>query len=681
MGHRIAVVMPYKYHCSHIREVLQKFGYSYPVYHLGEFSRPEANLETVIDSLQRDDVKVIISGRTVPTFVPRLNLLSTPILRSRLTFIRAFERALSQYSKAAVILARGIYYDTAEEIIQNYNGRILLYSYEKYSDIEGLIRKAAGQGAECFIGTVNVILLANQMHFASFEIPYEEDDILFAVKTAEYNLKVLDNQLVTDELIRSVWNRLPSGIVIANDQNRVTSVNEPALKIIGCHLDQILDQPVAQSPLLSQLDFSIESESLAYQVVETENDVISVSIEPITIDASRRMTLYLLEPIQQMQNREQKIRQKLYHKGNMATISFSNIIGHSRAIKQAIEDAKRCAQVDSPVVVYGETGTGKEMFVQSIHNASRRATKPFVAINCGALPENLLESLLFGYEKGAFTGATQSKRGYFEIAQGGTIFLDEIGEMPLSLQARFLRVLQEKEVMPLGSDRVIPVDVRVIAATNRDLGRMVQEHSFRSDLYYRLNVLSLRLPPLRERQEDIPALAQFHLLSMRHNTATSVRRIAPEAMQYLSRLPLEGNVRQLTNIVERAVICSGESTLSLESIRRSAGIFYREEEPTAPGTNGQSAEEAVEELYFSALDEDNPVPAEPAGEEDIIPLPDDVPVKTEPLATDGLATRKARAEAIRRALYACGGHKGKAAQLLGISPSTLYRRMKELQIE
>ena len=215
------------------------------------------------------------------------------------------------------------------------------------------------------------------------------------------------------------------------------------------------------------------------------------------------------QPIGAIQASEQKIRLTSHKRGLIAKNTLADIAGESDPIVQAKEQAKLYAQSDSTVIIVGETGTGKEIFAQAIHNASPRARGPFVAINCAALPENLLESELFGYEGGAFTGARkEGKPGLFELAHGGTIFLDEIGEMSLAVQARLLRILEEREVMRLGGDRVIPVDVRVIAATNKDLFHKVTQKSFRQDLFYRLCVLQLRLPPLRERLEDIPHLLE-----------------------------------------------------------------------------------------------------------------------------------------------------------------------------
>jgi two-component system, NtrC family, response regulator PilR len=222
------------------------------------------------------------------------------------------------------------------------------------------------------------------------------------------------------------------------------------------------------------------------------------------------------------------------------------------------------APTASTVVVHGESGTGKELVARAIHSCSPRAGEPFVSINCGAFPEPLLESELFGYVKGAFTGANQNKRGLFEVASSGTIFLDEIGEMSVAMQVKLLRVLQERSVRPVGGSSEIPIDVRVIAATNRDLGQMVAENSFREDLYYRISVIPIEVPPLRERRDDIAILASAFLKKFAPGAGKSIIRIAEASLDTLSGYDWPGNVRQLENAIERAVAMETSDELHVE---------------------------------------------------------------------------------------------------------------------
>jgi two-component system response regulator PilR (NtrC family) len=252
--------------------------------------------------------------------------------------------------------------------------------------------------------------------------------------------------------------------------------------------------------------------------------------------------------------------------------SLDNIIGSSAAMERLKQTVRTVASTASTVLIHGESGTGKELVARAVHICSPRATEPFVSVNCGAFPETLLESELFGYLKGAFTGANQNKRGLFEVAGGGTIFLDEISEMTLAMQVKLLRVLQERTVRPVGATNEIPIDVRVIAATNRDLDKAVAENLFREDLYYRLNVIPIRVPNLRERREDIQLLANHFLKKYAAAANRSILRVNKNSLDALCDYEWPGNVRQLENTVERAVAL--ETTQSPRGGRR-CGRFWR----------------------------------------------------------------------------------------------------------
>jgi two-component system response regulator GlrR len=237
------------------------------------------------------------------------------------------------------------------------------------------------------------------------------------------------------------------------------------------------------------------------------------------------------------------------------------LVTASSAMSAVLAQAQLVAQSDASVLVHGASGTGKELLARAIHRASRRAEKPFVAVNCAAIPETLLESELFGHRKGSFTGATYDHKGLFQAAEGGTLFLDEIGDMPAPLQAKLLRALQEKQVRPVGAAQPVAVDVRIISATHRNLEERVKSGEFREDLYYRLNVVSLTLPPLAERREDVVPLAQHFLKATAARYGKNVRAFAPEALEMLVAAPWPGNVRQLANVVEQAVALSTVSII------------------------------------------------------------------------------------------------------------------------
>ncbi len=237
---------------------------------------------------------------------------------------------------------------------------------------------------------------------------------------------------------------------------------------------------------------------------------------------------------------------------------FSEIIGTSDALQKVFVLVEKVANTTAGILIQGESGTGKELIARAVHFYSGRADKSFLAVNCGALPESLLESELFGHAKGAFTGAVGEKKGLFRAADGGTLFLDEIGEMPLGLQVKLLRAIQEQEVLPVGSSTPVKFDARIIAATNKNLEREVAESRFREDLFYRLNVIEINLPPLRERREDIPLLAKHFAAKTAHNQNSEGKTIAPEALRALVAYGWPGNVRELENAVERAFILSGD---------------------------------------------------------------------------------------------------------------------------
>jgi formate hydrogenlyase transcriptional activator len=320
-------------------------------------------------------------------------------------------------------------------------------------------------------------------------------------------------------------------------------------------------------------------------------------------------------------------------------LKFEEIVGHSDVLRRVLAELDTVAPTDSTVLIYGETGTGKELIARAIHNLSSRKSNAFVKLNCAAIPTGLLESELFGHEKGAFTGAIAQRVGRFELASRGTVFLDEIGDIPLELQPKLLRVLQEREFERLGSTRTLRTDARLIAATNRDLAAMVEEQKFRSDLYYRLNVFPVRVPPLRERREDIPLLVRHFVQQLSRRMTRSIETIPSETMSALVRYDWPGNIRELQNVIERAVIVSTGPILKVPLDDLKARV------PSAEASNGGS-------------------PSEDAG-------------KMRGVLED--AERKQILAALKQANWVVAGPKG-AADLLGMKRSTLQAHMKRLGI-
>ena len=317
--------------------------------------------------------------------------------------------------------------------------------------------------------------------------------------------------------------------------------------------------------------------------------------------------------------KDQLSKEKLYFEDEIRTeMNFAQIVGKSASLRRVLKQVETVAPTDSTVLVYGDTGTGKELIARALHDFSSRRSKPFVKLNCAAIPTGLLESELFGHERGAFTGAIAQRIGRFEVANGGTIFLDEIGEIPLELQTKLLRVLQEREFERLGSSHTLRTDARLIAATNRDLEAMVNEQSFRSDLFFRLNVFPVHVPPLRERQGDIPLLVRHFTQQFSRRMNKVIETIPSEAMDALCRYHWPGNIRELQNVIERAVIISTGPALRVDVTDlklRKAGLTM--EEPAAPkltnGTLHDVLNETQRQQILRALKECNWIVSGPDG--------------------------------------------------------------------
>jgi PAS domain S-box-containing protein len=364
------------------------------------------------------------------------------------------------------------------------------------------------------------------------------------------------------EQYRIILHYINEGIIAVNKNGEVAIFNPAAEKIIGQKSASVLGKKIDE--VLGNNKFSelIKYNKPQLGQLQTLNNIMALTNGvPINVNGEVVGAVATFQDVTKIQEYEYIIRTKLMKKGLVAKYTFSDIRGNSDAILETKKIALQYSQVESTILIIGESGTGKEMFAQSIHLASSRKNGPFVAVNCAAIPANLLESELFGYAHGAFTGARKEGRlGLFALAHAGTILLDEIGEIPIELQARLLRVLQEREIRPIGSDTVIPVDVRVIAATNKSLLEEVKSNRFRKDLYYRLNILKLNIPSLRERREDISLLCNYFISKYSVQFAKKIE-ISPDAFDIIVEYPWPGNIRELQNTMERlAVTCNAVVT-------------------------------------------------------------------------------------------------------------------------
>jgi PAS domain S-box-containing protein len=505
-------------------------------------------------------------------------------------------------------------------------------------DIESCIEELYMKGCKVFIGGYAVMKTVDKKGLKGVLIETGKEAIAEAINYAKGLMEVQIEEKEKAAILRSIIDFAYDGI-LGIDKNGIITVFNPVIqKITGVSYDNAVGK---------QVDDVVENTRMK-QVLKTGvaelgeiQQIGSISIVtnrvPIVVEGQVLGVVATFQEIEKIQKMENQIRKKLLAKGHVAKSLFDDIKGQSKELHKTKEKAKLYAEVDSTVLIMGETGTGKELFAQSIHNYSLRTDKPFVAINCAALPENLLESELFGYVEGAFTGARKGgKTGLFEIAHGGTIFLDEISEMSPNLQARFLRVLQEKEVVKIGDDKIIPVDVRVIAATNRDLYEYVEEGKFREDLFYRLCVLRLDIPPLRERKDDIYELVLYFLELKSKTLNKKTQKLSPGIMKELVNYDWPGNVRQLENLIERCLVISNEKEINDEIL--SEALF------NTP--------------YYKKIEEQN----------------------TSEIVKDSTGVLKnVEYNTIKNVLYETNGNRKLAAEKLGISVTTLWRRLKKME--
>ncbi len=371
------------------------------------------------------------------------------------------------------------------------------------------------------------------------------------VETANFGLEEIFGMFNSRESqLEILLHTIDAGVICIDPEGSTFLCNHNAEKIVGLMEDDVINKNGLE--LFPHIPFKYvlqKLEPIEEKLIKIHGEHVVVSVNPLVHSSKLYGAVAIMRRYDDTEKKQHKIRKQLIGKGHVAKYHFDDIMGESSAINKSKDIAKRMAKSNSSILITGETGTGKELFAQAIHNSSPRRHYPFVAINCGAFPESLLESELFGYEEGAFTGARKGgKPGLFELAHNGTLFLDEIAEMPMNLQVKLLRVLQEREVIRLGGDRVINVDFRLIAATNKNLKEMINEGKFREDLYYRLNVLPLKIPPLRERKKDI-----LFLFEKTKKQFGGDFTLTEKAKELLLTHNWDGNVRELINCVEYLV--------------------------------------------------------------------------------------------------------------------------------
>ncbi|MGV8842121.1 MAG: sigma-54 interaction domain-containing protein [Pseudomonas sp.] len=450
------------------------------------------------------------------------------------------------------------------------------------------------------------------------------------------------------------------GTIAVNRQARIVWINDKYAEkvgisdpcsVLGQEIEQVLPasklREVVESGQPSMLDlmaFGSEHFVVTRIPLRDEDGTLVGALGFVLFDRARHLKP-LMTKFNVLQNQLLATQNELA-KARRARYTIAGFIGSSAAASEVKRQARRAAQLDATVLLRGETGTGKELLAQGIHNLSPRANGPFIAVNVAAIPETLVEAELFGTAPGAFTGANRKGRiGKFEAANGGTLFLDEIGDLPLALQAKLLRVLQEQEVEPLGSNQVKPLNVRVIAATHIDLEAKVAAGRFRDDLYYRLNVLALHVPPLRERREDIPSLVEHLLDDIANRSGQAPMELSREALALLGRQAWKGNVRELRNLLERTQLDAEGPLLGaaqLQPLLAAPGAALPTATAQAPSPMTQAA-----------------------------------PLADEPLQPLAQSVAAAERRALQLALTACAGNRRRAASELGISRASLYSKLQQ----
>jgi PAS domain S-box-containing protein len=546
----------------------------------------------------------------------------------------------------------------------------------EYKEIASANRETAIKGGEVdyYVGTYSItdkrkadVSFAGPYFVAAQDLLVRKDDTSitgaaslkgkFAARAAAELERLRFEQRLADSerRFRDLYDEAPIAYIYEDTESRFVSANRAACQLLGIAPEEVTG--TIGKTLLAPTPETHETIRRAFEAMQTQGtEFAGVELElrrkdngqPVWVQwhskpepdgrHTRTMLIDITRRVLAEQEKARLEQQNLYLREEIKQVhNFEEIVGQSPALLEVLAGVQRVAPTDASVLIQGETGSGKELIARAIHNASKRRDRPLIKLNCAALPLSLVESELFGHERGAFTGATQRRIGRFELAHGGTIFLDEIGEMPLETQAKLLRVLQERELERLGANQSVKVDVRVIAATNRDLKRAVREGTFREDLFYRLNVFPVGLPALRERREDIPLLIQYLLARACNRVGKRIEGVTRATMDRLVAYPWPGNVRELENLLERAVILATGPILSIDLAPTPS-----EAEPGKP-TDGEAAAQA-------------------------------------PVVTLEQLERQHVEAVLKRTNWVIDGERG-AAKILGLHPNTLRSRLKKMGLE
>jgi propionate catabolism regulator PrpR len=581
--------------------------------------------------LERSGADVIITRGGTGSLIERA--VQVPVVRievSTLDIMRALIEARKHGCVIGVIGFRSVIYGI-EELAELLEVEVVPIEIESEVEVESRLRSTVGEGIDVVVGDVISTKVTSRFGLHNVLICSGKQAIKQAIVNAKHVAKVRIHERQRAQELSAILEFAHEGIIGVGPDCRIRVFNPGSERVLGVNKEDAIGLSIGDViPGVSMERIAKPGKIRVGELRQIGQTTIATTCVPIKINDRVTGAVITFQDVTRIQQLEEKVRKELRSKGHIARYTFDDIRTVSKPMKDVIHQARKYARVDSTVLIIGETGTGKELFAQSIHNDSNRKEFPFVAINCAAMPETLLESELFGYEEGAFTGARRGgKKGVFEQAHRGTIFLDEIGEMPVELQSRLLRVIEEQEVMRVGGDGIIPVDVRIIAATNVNLKDAIEKGLFRGDLYYRLSALMIQVPPLRDRIEDIAMFAEEFLLKYTRKLRQPPKRFESEAMRVLQAHSWPGNVRELDNVIQRVVVSVSSTVIGPNEVIRMLhqdGVGWQ---PISFGGYGGTLKDLEQ-------------------------------------------------EAIRRALAATGGNRKHAAEVLGISRATLWRRLSSI---